>query len=54
MGRRTRLRTFSLAGVLATTGRTVTVHPSTPSPWTDIAVQALSRLRAITAATATA
>jgi hypothetical protein len=52
--KRLRLRIFSLAGVLATTGRVVTVHLSARSPWTTLAVQALSRLRAITAATATA
>src|SRR3954465_10601936 len=52
--KRLRLRILSLAGVLATTGRTVTVHLSARSPWADVAVQALTRLRAITAATATA
>jgi hypothetical protein len=52
--KRLRLRVFSLAGVLAATGRTVTVHLSARSPWADLAVQALTRLRAITAATATA
>jgi Transposase DDE domain group 1 len=51
--KRLRLRIFSLAGVLATTARIVTVHLSTRSPWSTLAVQALSRLRAITAATAT-
>jgi Transposase DDE domain group 1 len=52
--KRLRLRIFSLAGVLATTGRTVMVHLSARSSWTDIAVQALSRLQAITAGTVTA
>ncbi len=52
--KRLRLRIFSLAGVLATTGRVVSVHLSSRSPWADLAVQALTRLRAITAATTTA
>ena len=52
--KRLRLRIFSLAGVLATTGRAVTVHLSARGPRTDLAVQALARLRVITAATATA
>jgi hypothetical protein len=52
--KRLRLRIFSLAGVLTRTSRVVAVHLSTRSPWSDLAVQALSRLRAITAATATA
>jgi hypothetical protein len=52
--KRLRLRIFSLAGVLATTGRVMNVHLSARSPWADLAVQALTRLRAITAATATA
>jgi hypothetical protein len=52
--KRLRLRIFSLAGVLATTGRVVSVHLSARSPWTDLAVQALARLRALNAATATA
>jgi hypothetical protein len=51
--KRLRLRIFSLAGVLAHTARVVTVHLSARSPWTHLAVQALTRLRAITAATAT-
>jgi Transposase DDE domain group 1 len=51
--KRLRLRVFALAGALAATARTVTVHLSARSPWTDLAVQALTRLRAITAATAT-
>ena len=51
--KRLRLRIFSLAGVLAVTGRTVSVHLSARSPWADLAVQALTRLRAITAATTT-
>jgi hypothetical protein len=52
--KRLRLRIFSLAGVLAHSARTVSVHLSAHSPWTDLALQALTRLRAITAATATA
>ena len=51
--KRLRLRIFSLARILATTARIITVHLSARSPWTDLAVQALTRLRAITAATAT-
>ncbi len=51
--KRLRLRIFSLAGVLAATARTVTAHLSARSPWADLAVQALTRLRAITAATTT-
>jgi hypothetical protein len=52
--KRLRLRIFSLAGVLATTARTVTVHLSARSRWAGLAAQALTQLRAITAATATA
>ena len=51
--KRLRLRIFSLAGVLTATARTVSVHLSARSPWADLAVQALTRLRAITAATTT-
>jgi hypothetical protein len=51
--KRLRLRIFSLAGVLAATARTISVHLSARSPWADLAVQALTRLRAITAATTT-
>ena len=52
--KRLRLRMFSLAGLLAITARTVSVHLSARSPWADLAVQTLTRLRAITAATTTA
>jgi DDE family transposase len=52
--KRLRLRIFSLAGVLASTARTVTVHLSARSPWADLAVQALTRLHTIVAATTTA
>jgi hypothetical protein len=52
--KRLRLRIFSLAGVLATTARTVSVHLSARSPWADLTAQALTRLRAITAATTSA
>jgi Transposase DDE domain group 1 len=52
--KRLRLRLFSLAGVLAATARTVSVHLPARSPWSDLAAQALTRLRAITAATTTA
>jgi hypothetical protein len=51
--KRPRLRMFSLAGVLATSGRTVTVHLSARSPWADLTVQALARLRTIVATTTT-
>jgi hypothetical protein len=52
--KRLRLGIFSLAGVLATTGRTVTVHLSARGACSDLAVQALTRLRAINTATTTA
>ena len=52
--KRLRLRIFSLAGALTRSARAVAVHLSARSPWADLAVQALARLRAITAATATA
>ncbi len=51
--KRLRLRIFSLAASLAVTARTATLHLSRRSRWADVAVQALTRLRAITAATAT-
>jgi hypothetical protein len=43
--KRLRVRLFSIAGTLATTARTSTLHLSSHDPWTDLALQALNRLR---------
>jgi hypothetical protein len=47
--KRLRLRLFSIAGHLATTARTTTLHLSDHAPWAKLAVQALDRLRALAA-----
>ena len=47
--KRLRLRLFSLAGALATTARTTTLHLSDHAPWTDLALHALERLRTLAA-----
>lgn len=43
--KRLRLRLFSIAGALATTARTTTLHLSQHAPWTRLALQALGRLK---------
>ena len=45
--KRLRLRLFSIAGALATTARVRTLHLSGHSPWADLALQALHRLRSL-------
>ncbi len=50
--KRLRLRLFWIAGALATTARTKTLHLSDHAPWTDLALQALDRLRGLTATSA--
>jgi hypothetical protein len=50
--KRLRLRLFSIAGAMATTARRTTLHLSDHAPWTDLALQALDRLRTLTAAPA--
>jgi hypothetical protein len=50
--KRLRLRLFSIAGALATTARTTTLHLSQHAPWTDLALlalQTLEQLRTLTA-----
>jgi hypothetical protein len=47
--KRLRLRLFSIAGHLATTARTTTLHLSNHAPWTRLVAQALDRLHALTA-----
>jgi hypothetical protein len=46
--KRLRLRLFSIAAARATTARTTTLHLSEHAPWTDLALQALDRLRSFT------
>ncbi len=47
--KRLRLRLFSIAAALATTARTRTLHLSKHAPWAELALQALERLRTLTA-----
>lgn len=47
--KRLRLRLFAIAGALATTARTTTLHLSDHAPWAELALQALNRLRSLTA-----
>lgn len=49
---RLRLRLFAIADGLATTARRTTLHLSDHAPWADLALQALDRLRTLTAAPA--
>jgi hypothetical protein len=46
--KRLRLRLFSIAGHLATTALRRALHLSTNAPWTQLALHALSTLRALT------
>lgn len=43
--KRLRLRLFSIAGAIATTARTTTLHLAQDGPWTDLAVAAMTGLR---------
>jgi hypothetical protein len=45
--KRLRLRLFSIAGAIATTARITTLHLAQDAPWTNLAVTALTRLRAL-------
>jgi hypothetical protein len=45
--KRLRLRLFSIAGALATTARTTTLHLAEHAPWTQLALQALDRLKTL-------
>ena len=47
--KRLRLRLFSIAGKLATTARTVTLHLSSHAPWSRLLVDAVTALRALPA-----
>jgi len=47
--KRLRLRLLSIAGALATTARTTTLHLSDHAPWTPLALQALDRLKTLAA-----
>jgi hypothetical protein len=47
--KRLRLRLFAIAGALATTARTTTLHLSDHAPWADLALQALKQLRTLAA-----
>lgn len=47
--KRLRLRLFSIAGHLATTARTRTLHLSDHAPWTHLALQGLEQLTTLTA-----
>lgn len=47
--KRLRLRLLTIAGALATTARVRTLHLSDHAPWTDLALQALNRLRTLIA-----
>ncbi len=47
--KRLRLRLFWIAATLATTARVKTLHLSNHAPWTDLALQALERLRTLIA-----
>jgi Transposase DDE domain group 1 len=49
--KRLRLRLFSIAGKLATTARTVTLHLASHAPWVRILTDALTALRALPAPT---
>jgi Transposase DDE domain group 1 len=49
--KRLRLRLFSIAGRIATSARTATLHLSAHAPWADLAVAAINRLRALPAPT---
>jgi hypothetical protein len=50
--KRLRLRLFWIAGTLATTARTTTLHLARDAPWTTLAVTALTTLRALAPAPA--
>lgn len=50
--KRLRLRLFTIAGTLATTARRTSLHLSDHAPWAELALQALERLRELTAAPA--
>jgi Transposase DDE domain group 1 len=43
--KRLRLRLFWIAGAIATTARVTTLHLASHAPWTELALQALDRLR---------
>lgn len=45
--KRLRLRLFSIAGAIATTARTTTLHLARDAPWTELAITALTRLRSL-------
>jgi hypothetical protein len=45
--KRLRLRLFSITGAIATTARTTMLHVAQDAPWTDLAVNALTRLRSL-------
>jgi hypothetical protein len=49
--KRLRLRLFSIAGKLATTARTVTLHLASHAPWVRILTDAVTALRALPAPT---
>jgi Transposase DDE domain group 1 len=47
--KRLRLRLLSIAGLLATSGRTRTLHLSACAPWARLALDGLDRLKALAA-----
>ena len=42
--KRLRLRLLSIAGAIATTARTTTMHLAQDAPWTDLAIRAMTKL----------